>query len=371
MDPLLRHIKGIKERQSKKPFTKEGLEGFLENTLSLAKLRSVFTCATHSFRVSKVRGNTRGFSNVVLSLSALLKYDDRPFVVIVVREGALQFLLSNTTFLKKISHSSHTLTLDNIKGSFLGQDIFQQYEGVPNDETNFEVLFDTHRQTSKSWNIQRLVAATNSIEGRQTYFNVSEREARSILNSPQRYKGFVESREFVALADKLDQKISHHRDEILGVATRDGNINTRRNTIEQIITNGINEHKTEDIIFSLSDGSDVLIDIKTKLKHLSSSPKAFNIDKTLKVLSNQNQFFCFFLLVIDIGEKNIVSSLVSVLSEDLINRILVQRHWAGRNSRGSTQISGDINELVENQNASRVNLVKADNFLKKLIEIKV
>jgi len=36
---------------------------------------------------------------------------------------------SNTTFLKKISHSSHELRTDNIKGSFNGSDIMVVYEG--------------------------------------------------------------------------------------------------------------------------------------------------------------------------------------------------------------------------------------------------
>jgi len=40
--------------------------------------------------------------------------------------------MANTTFLKKISHSSHQLRVDNVRGSFLGHDIMREYEGIEN-----------------------------------------------------------------------------------------------------------------------------------------------------------------------------------------------------------------------------------------------
>jgi hypothetical protein len=44
------------------------------------------------------------------------------FFVCVVRQSENELLLSNSTFLKKISHSSHELSLTNIKGSFNGSE---------------------------------------------------------------------------------------------------------------------------------------------------------------------------------------------------------------------------------------------------------
>ena len=62
-------------------------------------------------------------SNTVLSLSALQKYDDKPFIVCIVTPDTNYMMLANSTFLKKISHSSQELRVDNIRGSFNGSDI--------------------------------------------------------------------------------------------------------------------------------------------------------------------------------------------------------------------------------------------------------
>src|ERR1700737_1738658 len=42
------------------------------------------------------------------------------FIGVVLRPTGLELLLSNSTFLTKISHSSQQLRTDNIRGSFLG-----------------------------------------------------------------------------------------------------------------------------------------------------------------------------------------------------------------------------------------------------------
>src|SRR5437868_15109369 len=80
------------------------------------KIRSVYVGDGYAMRFSEAR--TGAFSNTVLSLSALQMHDARPFVVVVVRSRTVEFLLSNSTLLKKISHSSHELRTNNIKGSF-------------------------------------------------------------------------------------------------------------------------------------------------------------------------------------------------------------------------------------------------------------
>ncbi len=92
----------------------------------LNKERSVYFCPEFAIRFSSASGPT--FSNVVISLSALRKYDHTPFLICIVRPTGIELLLANTTFLKKISHSSHQLTVDNIRGSFLGHDIARTYE---------------------------------------------------------------------------------------------------------------------------------------------------------------------------------------------------------------------------------------------------
>ena len=66
------------------------------------KIRSVYVGNDYALRFSEAR--TGSFSNTVLSLSALQAYDNQPFVVVVVRGRGVEFLLANSTFLRKISH---------------------------------------------------------------------------------------------------------------------------------------------------------------------------------------------------------------------------------------------------------------------------
>jgi hypothetical protein len=88
------------------------------------KERSVYV--GEDFAIRFCEANTPSFSNVVLSLSTLRKYDSQPVVICVVRPDRLDFRLANATFLRRVSHSSHKLRADNIRGSFLGHDIMEQ-----------------------------------------------------------------------------------------------------------------------------------------------------------------------------------------------------------------------------------------------------
>ena len=90
--------------------------------------RKVYYCRYFAVRFSYSQSGA--FSNTVLSLSALQKYDKIPFFVVLVRNGASNVIyLANSTFLSKISHSSKELTMCNIKGSFNGSDIVKQRAG--------------------------------------------------------------------------------------------------------------------------------------------------------------------------------------------------------------------------------------------------
>ena len=91
----------------------------------LTKDRSVFYCDQFALRFSS--SATQNFGNTVLSLSNLHKIDDRPFIVCLVTPTFNYTFLANTTFLKKISHSSQELRENNIRGSFNGSDIMRDF----------------------------------------------------------------------------------------------------------------------------------------------------------------------------------------------------------------------------------------------------
>src|SRR5439155_25923557 len=103
---------------------------------TLVKDRSVYSCKDFALRFST--SAKQNLANTVLSLSNLQKFDDRPFIVCLVTPEHNYTLLANTTFLKKISHSSQELRENNIRGSFNGSDIMREFEGIPNGPDNIE-----------------------------------------------------------------------------------------------------------------------------------------------------------------------------------------------------------------------------------------
>src|SRR5262249_9625534 len=155
----------------------------------------------YAIRFSEAR--TGAFSNTVLSLSALQIHDARPFVVAVVRPYMLEFLLANSTFLKKISHSSHELRANNIKGSFNGTDILTEYEGIQNAPDNFEQLFALHSAFTWQENVERLVEATNAIAFRDSRFRPTNAQRTAILEAPQRAAAATRSPTYETIENEL------------------------------------------------------------------------------------------------------------------------------------------------------------------------
>lgn len=121
----------------------------------LVRDRSVFYCNDFALRFSS--SANQNFGNTVLSLSNLQKVDDRPFIVCLVTPDRNYTYLANTTFLKKISHSSQELRENNIRGSFNGSDIMHEFEGIKNVPENIERLFNIHAGLGFEGNLPRLV----------------------------------------------------------------------------------------------------------------------------------------------------------------------------------------------------------------------
>jgi hypothetical protein len=133
----------------------------VQKEFSLIKDRSVFYSENFAIRFSS--SNSLSFSNTVLSLSNLQKYDQIPFLVCLVSPQKNFIYLANTTFLQKISHSSQELRVDNIRGSFNGSDISKDFNNIPNSPEHFEDLFAIHEGLGFRGNLERLVEATTGI----------------------------------------------------------------------------------------------------------------------------------------------------------------------------------------------------------------
>lgn len=340
---------------------KAALATRIQRQYGLVKDRSVYYCKWFAVRFCKA--NSRAFGNTVLSLSALQKYDDRPFIVCLVTPSTNYLMLANTTFLKKVSHSSQELRTDNIKGSFNGSDIMRFYEDVENCEENFEFLFTSHENYSFQENLVRLVEATNNIRPNGHRFEPTKEQEICIYKSVDRAISFLNSPEYHILDEDLQDRVRSVEREIAIAAFID-NVNLRGRIIEYLVTESGDLHTT--LIKALRSGSPLpeiftadklgdyerrfddfctATDIKTKVLFLSSNPKGYNIDKLLSFLAEDQSVYLVFIVAIDKNEQ-INTRLCSMYNRQLLSSTRIISHWAGRNSRGVTQYLGKALEDV-------------------------
>ena len=356
---------------------------------NLTKDRKVYHNEYFAVRFSYSKSASDSFSNTVLSLSALEKYDKIPFFVVLVRQPSTNLiLLANTTFLKKISHSSQELSMTNIKGSFNGSDIMRDYDNKTNTPDNFDYLFAVHQGLDWEDNLSRLVDASSNIKPVNQKFIPSDAESKNIYESVSRAIDFISSANFPVLEDDLNERCNKSRKEIL-IASHIENTNIRGRLIESLITS--NDEERQHIINNLHNleaalpsydtknglgdyyrefnNGDTYTDIKTKVIYLNSNPKAYNVDKFLKQMADSRSIFLFFFIGVD--EKSIFKTLLcSVYHGKLIDNTILQFHWAGRNTRGAAQFNGiAIDEMLKEANfTNNICVDKAKSFLKQLLD---
>ena len=212
---------------------KSRLVAAVQREFHLIKERSVFYCEWFAIRFCTAA--SRNFSNTVLALSVLHKYDDVPFIVCLVTPARNYLLLANTTFLRKISHSSQELRRDNIKGSFNGSDIMREFEGVDNIPENFEFLYSSHENYTFEENLDRLVETTNNIAPTGKRFVPSKLQVECIRASVDRAISFLDSNEYKVLKDDLNRLVRAVESEI-AIAAFINNVNLRGRIIEYLIT---------------------------------------------------------------------------------------------------------------------------------------
>ncbi len=365
---------------------KARLAHIVADAFHLIKDRSVYYCADYALRFNSSAG--RSFGNTVLSLSNLRKYDDRPFIVCLVTPSENYCLIANTTFLKKISHSSQELRENNIRGSFNGSDIVREFWGIPNTIENIARLYAIHAEIGFEGNLARLVEATNNISPSGMKYHISDTASSSILAAPQRAMRFITSEDFVALKAELDVQVARFRKEILLAALIE-NVNVRGRIIEYLIAGedellrqqlisalkagnkGIPSFKTENTLGDYQrrfDTFDTETDVKTKIMILNSNPKAYNVDKMLEFLAGDRSVFMFYFLGVDPG-RIVNTVLVSMFQQDLLRSTVLLRHWCGRNSRGVTQFEGKtINTLIFTPK-SVIDESESGEFLKQLMAL--
>jgi hypothetical protein len=364
---------------------KSELTSLVFEKFSLTKDRSVFYCDEFAIRFSS--SHSTNFSNTVLSLSNLRKFDNRIFIVCLVTPNKNYLYLANSTFLKKISHSSHGLKENNITGSFNGSDIVREFEGIDNIPNNFDRLFDIHAAIGFDGNLIRLVEATAGISPTGEKFTLTEAIRLNILDAPARAYNFIGSEEAIELKRDLDEKVNKFRNDILLAALIE-NLNVRGRVIEYLIA-GEDERLRQELIDALNgnrglpkfrtenklgdytrifDKFHTETDVKTKIMILNSNPKAYNLDKILEFLANPNSVFMFYFVGVD-PYKTLNTVLVSIFQTKLLKATILLKHWAGRNSRGVSQFEGrTIGELIRNPEFD-IDKKAAATFLEKILDL--
>lgn len=359
------------------------LQNIVQKRFGLTKDRSVYYCAWFAIRFCKA--NSKSFSNTVLSLSALRKFDHIPFIVCLVTPTKNYLMLANATFLKKISHSSQELRSDNIKGSFNGSDIIREYGHIENKPENFESLYYSHINYTFEENLDRLVEATNQIAPIGEKFNPTDSQIQCIKESVNRAIFFLQSEEYDTLNNELDKRVQAVKSEI-AIAAFIENVNLRGRIIEYLITaeddlkstliSCLQTGKALPKIFTADELGDYKrrfndylteTDIKTKILFLSSNPKGYNIDKLLSFLSKDKSVYLVYIVAID-KNRSIQTRLCSMFNHQLLSNTRIIHHWAGRNSRGVTQYDGKALEAIVENFDFKIDYDDSLDFLMKCLK---
>lgn len=265
----------------------------------------------------------------------------------------------------------------------------RELAGIENCPRNFSRLFAIHEEIGFDGNLARLVEATNNISPTGTRFVVTEAAATNIFSAPSRAVAFLASPDAATLKSELDANVDQFRNEILLAALIE-NVNVRGRVIEYLIAGedaalrdalvhalqkknakGLPQFKTENTLGDYTrvfDAFHTETDVKTKILILSSNPKAYNIDKILEFLAQDETVFLFYFVGVDPG-RTVTPVLISMFQSQLIADTITLKHWAGRNSRGVTQFEGDtVGELIVNPN-NHVDVEASRVFLRCLIEL--
>lgn len=184
-----------------------------QEKFQLTKDRSVYACKAFAVRFSWSKSGS--FSNTILSLSHLQKYDDRPFFVVLIQPNKSNTIyLANSTFLSKVSHSSKTLAVDNIRGSFNGSDILKVFDEISNTSENFTKLYTIHEGLEWNDNLLRLVEASSAIQPKSQKFHPTGEQRLNIYKSIDRAKSFITSKNFSVLDEDLQQRCNACKEAI-------------------------------------------------------------------------------------------------------------------------------------------------------------
>lgn len=118
----------FKSERSQSISDKEILGKLLSQKFKVRKERSLFIVddvIAIRFSHSKIDRNTS--SNTVLAIKKIKEFDNYPILSVLVTPGTNYVEIMNTTFIKKVSHSSKKITYTNLVGSINYTDIMKEW----------------------------------------------------------------------------------------------------------------------------------------------------------------------------------------------------------------------------------------------------
>lgn len=89
---------------------------------------------------------------------------------------------------------------------------------------------------------------------------------------------------------------------------------------------------------------------------------------TESLFAQGNTALSYFFVGIDGDKKKIFTRLISILDSRIIDATRIQFYWAGRDSHGATQLTGDLAWVFKDNNETVV-VPKGETFLKQLIGV--
>lgn len=310
----------------------------------------------------------RNFPNGVVAIAKIVQHDHLPVVVCVLTPVGCRLMLANTTFLSKVSHSSHAIARDNLRGTILGTDILTEIAGFANEPRHFRDLWQVHERADRMEHLARIVDATQAVEPTRARWTADATAVAHVLAAPSLAIRLSAHADYDAVRDELDGMV-HDRRALILEAARDPNNKTRGEAIEQVLTRRTGQHDLGDIQFRLEIAV-LRVDVKSKLSGRGSAPKAWNIDRTLSDLAKGDHLLSMYFVRVDLPRAVIDTRLASIFDRILLGASVRQSHWSGRGTRGTIQFSGSLDAIWSPGFRESIDVGTARRFLQELIDVR-
>lgn len=353
MEPLEVLIRQLRDAAVSVGFDKAKLDKWLRTEMSAEADGALRLVKRNGLTVALRLARSKGPSlpNTLVGFALIRKHDDKPVVIVHLHGKNVSFKMANSTLIAKVVHSSHHLTTKRIVGSINGTDLLPaSLDGTPNTEENLVQLFKEHEAADKDAALDRIVRATRALNTWSAKWKVDWALVEQMLDLAN--MNAMNAATHPELAEMLNRVRNRENDIMKKIPA--GVSKLKGKDIESVLTGDMVRHAFGD--FSTSDGR-FEVDIKAHRVSAPSNPKAFNIDKLLRLLHERPVMPLYLFLAIADGK--ITPRYVSMLDETILNNTVRQPIWSGRNAYGGTQLTSHWADSAKGEHAYTINVMNA------------